>query len=249
MNFTEQRVPDSHTSIDEELVRVIMSEVADYLNDIDQINETSIKRIASIAWRHLNGHPIGKPQTNLNKYLIMHDEFLRQLNSFDRRNLDTFMERLEQYLITTLLNTSNVCPVAVTNTTNTTTSTQNMSEDDFFYTNSTSDVMINNGLRKKDDNVPLVQTQSNINTNSITLADVVAVIGGGHMPIDVDNEDLAEADQVCSSDDVYSTEDDFNSRTDGAIGGVSSTLPDLAKVNATATNNQLDVSMIGYYYL
>lgn len=96
---------------------------------------------------------------------------------------------------------------------------------------------------------------------TITLADVAAVIGSGggggaensRISLGEDNQDLAEADQICNAtsssggggggvNDDYSTEDDFNVTSNdmanecGAVGGVNiSTLPDLAKVTATSS--------------
>lgn len=243
--------------MDEDLLRSIMIEVAEFLMDIEQINEPVLQRITHIALRHLNTS-INKTAINLNKYLISHDEFLRNLHNFDRRNRDIFMEGLESYLSTIFV--TSVSQGSMTNA-----CTNGHMDEHLFHqhqhrsqiqrqpdcyldlTPSSSMCKSNemlSSLRKKDEATA---------QNAITLADVVAVIGQHVVQMDNDNEDLAEADQICNSEDIYSTEDDFNNgggaRCDsgaevaGAIGGISlSTLPDLAKVTATPSTNALEVS-------
>lgn len=259
-----KRVPDLHASIDEEILRSIMLEVAEFLIAIDHINEGALQRVTTIVLRHMNGPTTGignKPTINLSKHyhLISHDELLRNLIQIDRRNRECFMEGLETYLSTLIAcssssgGTSSTTPVASV-------VQPNEIEDELYQQQSLP--------RRRQDNSFLDLTTSAASvckSNELlsamrkkeetnTLADVAAVIGNAaaaHLASAEDNQDLAEADQICNTsggpNDDYSTEDDFNASIDvasGAVGGaISSTLPDLAKVNTIPPNNSmLDVS-------
>lgn len=240
-----------------------MLEVAEFLIAIDHINEGALQRVTTIVLRHMNGPTNGivgtKPTINLSKYyhLISHDELLRNVIQIDRRNRECFMEGLETYLSTLIScssgGTSSTTPVASV-------VQSNEIEDELYQQSSIP--------RRRQDNSFLDLTSSGATvckSNELlsamrkkeetnTLADVTAFIGNAtHLASAEDNQDLAEADQICNTsssggaNDDYSTEDDFNASIDiasGAVGGaISSTLPDLAKVTTITPNNSvLDVS-------
>lgn len=249
--------------MDEDLLRSIMIEIAEFLLDIDQINESVLQRITHIALRHLNTS-VNKTAINLNKYLISHDEFLRNLHNFDRRNRDIFMEGLESYLSTIFVSSAPQNLPSMTNGC----AAGNSIDEHLFHPHQHQHHASQQNLQNRRPDCYLDLTPSSCKSNEmlstlrkkdettgITLADVVAVIG--HVvPMD-DNEDLAEADQICNSEDIYSTEDDFNnggggaaaaggnrvvvsSEVAGAVGGIAS-LPDLAKVTAAPTTNSIEV--------
>ena len=263
-----------HITIDEELERSITAEVTDYLNNIEHINDTVIHRIANIALAHLN-----HPKTDLGKYLDIHSELICTLYTFNLENHDNFIDSLRNYIRSTFYAAERM--TAEDNERNAALSDYNkyairqlghlenaqspMEESDMnmqsgsgshnrrveCYMDSPPVPVKSNevlsALRKQE------EATSTAQQSTITLADVVEVIG--QIPADVDNEDLAEADQICSPDDMYSTEDDYNShRSDvaGAVGGgdmdSSSVLPDLAKVNATQSNNSLEVGVLKIKY-
>lgn len=221
-----------------------MLEIVEFLHNVEQINETALQRITQIAFRHINS-PSNKTTGNLNKYFINQDDFMQNLHSLDLRNREIFLESLENYLNNILMaNTPN----------------KSQEVEDELFQRQAMDLTAPASVQCKSNEVLSAMRKKE---ESITLADVVAVIN--QMPT-TDNQDLAEADQICNSDEVYSAEEDLNDRNDhgGAVGGADicatvpkepiggssfcgmSTLPDLAKV--TTLNNSAQVIQIKFIH-
>lgn len=232
-----------------------MLEVVEFLHDIDQIGESALQRITNIVVRNLNSPPsmlCHKAGPAPSRFLISPDEFLRSLHNFDRRNRDIFLEGLESYLSSIFASTPG--------------NDEGSGMDKEFHQhqlqhhhhhqqqqasqpllhhvlpNRRPDCFIDATAAKSSNDIMSTLRKKDETTGVANLADVVATVIGSQPD---DNEDLAEADQICTNaDDSYATEDDLAVGGDehGAVGGLAlSTLPDLAKVTATPTRNQMDV--------
>lgn len=80
-------------SVDKVLLRSIMIEVATFLIDLDRINEPALQRIASIALRQIHhGH----------SYAISHDQLVRRIRNLTTDDQDLFLEELKRLLVNML---------------------------------------------------------------------------------------------------------------------------------------------------
>lgn len=230
-----------------------MLEVVEFLHDIDQIGESALQRITNIVVRHLSSPP-SMFCHKASRFLISHDEFLRSLHNFDRRNRDIFLEGLESYLSSILSSTPG---------------NDEPGMDKEFHQqhhqlhqhhhiaaqpllhhvlpNRRPDCFMDAAAAKSSNEILSALRKTDEATVVANLADVITTVIGSQTD---DNEDLAEADQICNNaDDSYATEDDLAAgggsiEEHGAVGGLAlSALPDLAKVTATPTRNQMDVSV------
>lgn len=275
---TQLMMPDLHAvlSVEDELQRTIMLEV-EFLPDIDQITDVTLQRITAIAMRHLGSYPtlafgsggaaaatiVGShPKTNK---IPAADEFQRNLHSFDRANRIVFLERLDSYLSSIFDGT--VRPME--NLMMTTARQDDEHQKQHLRTNQR-ECYVRPMVSKSNE-----MLRRNVGGDSMC----VGVGGGRHADIvldattttttaatsttaEDDNEDLAEADQICSSDELYPTEDDLESHSvvggdggaaveldydrSGAVGGLVNGrrqlqhLPDLA--NVSSERNYIEVS-------
>lgn len=239
-----------------------MLEVVEFLQDIDQIGESALQRITNIVVRHLSSpqsmlcHKVGPPSS---RFLISHDEFLRSLHNFDRRNRDIFLEGLESYLSSIFASTPGNDEPGIEKDFHRQHYQQHQQHPHHHHQqqqasqpilhhvlpNRRPDCFIDAAAAKSSNEILSALRKKDEATVVANLADVITTVIGSQD----DNEDLAEADQICNNaDDSYATEDDLavggcGIDENGAVGGLAmSVLPDLAKVTATPTRNQMDVS-------
>lgn len=245
-------MPDLHAvlSVEEELQRATMLEV-EFLPDIDHITDATLQRITSIAMRHLGTYPhhnsFGNGSAHKTNKIPVAEEFQRNLHNFDRSNRVVFLERLDSYLSSIFDGT--VRPMEHLMTTRQ--QQQPLQEQPHLRPNQRECYVIpmmsktNEMLRRNEDSIMI----GNVGRQQ---ADIVldAYVGQQTAATEDDNEDLAEADQMCSSDELYPTEDDLETHTivdvaaedeRGAIGGLVDSrrsqqqqqqqLPDLANVS------------------
>lgn len=181
-NISHQPVPQSHdheqgasVSPDAGFINSIMNEIISAVHAVDYINDSILQKVTNIVFNHVSdtahGHQI---PSKVSRLIINNDDFVRQLNHWNRTDKDEFITNLENYLNNILVECSNV---AAGNTSN-----PHSSSTPF---NST----LGMDLSIMSDSSP-----SNNGTGGATAS------GYSGFAIFVDG-DLAEADQVCSNDE------------------------------------------------
>ncbi|XP_063696045.1 putative uncharacterized protein DDB_G0271606 isoform X2 [Culicoides brevitarsis] len=154
-------------SPDAGFINSIMNEIISAVHAVDYINDSILQKVTNIVFNHVSDNT-----AQVSRLIINNDDFVRQLNHWNRTDKDEFITNLENYLNNILVECSNVAAGNITG------STTNQST-----FNSTLEMDLTNNMS---DTSP-----SNNATNGAGYSGFAIFVDG----------DLAEADQVCSNDE------------------------------------------------
>lgn len=262
------------SSNDESIVRAIIHAVRESLSDEPtDLSDAALQRITNI---------IGQYRV-FNSKLKNVDEILTNLHRFDRQNHEQFIEKLKHYLSFLFVRSLSTIPSESNNDNHNDIEQFDRTRDAGFCSildlTPKQKPFVESAIKSNDASLlHRKNDEQRIDGRMVsTLADVVAVVGHvlpqpkvqssasgsqstpTHIISGNDNQDLAEADQICNSEDVISesinslshiesnagnltngiyssSENDFSNENIGAVGGIaSSQLPDLAKVSTNSS--------------
>lgn len=267
-----QFLPDLHASSDESSLRAIMHDVGEFLmHEVSDITDNALQRVLNIIMRHLGNMGM------VNGTESLHSDVLKHILDLDRHSHKRFLETLEKYL-------SSLLSIALRPRPSVNQMQPNLDLHSSLHDRQPQHDCSILDLTPKPRKIASLLIESP-KTNDVhaeayasPIADVVAVIvpqqrpksqqssavstpptDPGHMMGMSNNQDLAEADQICSNDDEhqagvgsidmpsdiymidYMEADSFSNPNVigdslGAVGGVgASQLPDLANVSSRIT--------------
>lgn len=171
-----QSTPRGNRQPDAGFINLIMNEIISAVHAVDYINDSILQKVTNIVFNHVSANDTNDIPARL---MISNDDFLRQLNHWNRTDKDEFITNLENYLNNILVECSNVAQSSSVNSTTTaTTSTAN--------TTAAAAVVI--------------ATQQTPAANDLSINESSSPSNYNGFAIFMDGE-LAEADQVCSNDE------------------------------------------------
>lgn len=184
-NQSHQQISQSNEQVasvspDAGFINSIMNEIISAVHAVDYINDSILQKVTNIVFNHVSDTVHGNEIPNkVSRLIINNDDFVRQLNHWNRTDKDEFITNLENYLNNILVECSNV---ASGNNLTMTNNTSNQTHSTSTAFNSTLDMDLTN----------ISETSNNVASG--------AANGYSGFAIFVDG-DLAEADQVCSNDE------------------------------------------------
>lgn len=170
------------------MLRIVAQEVSEYLQTIEMVNEAALQRIANIVLTHLN-NSINEKLT-LNKYYINQEDFMHHLTTFNRSGKEELLTSIENYLTGLMIPAA--APVVLNDA------------------SECAEGAVGGDLASHPAEMEgYLQIVTPQRRSEDDLVDVATVFGS--VPC---NGDLAEADQVCSSESLYEEEVHTTQSTD-----------------------------------
>ncbi|GAB0090190.1 hypothetical protein DMENIID0001_048850 [Sergentomyia squamirostris] len=180
---TPARSADNSVQPDYDMLRIVAQEVSEFLQTVEVVNEAALQRIATIVLTHLN-NSINEKLT-LSKYYINQEDFMNHLTTFNRAgDKEELLGNIENYL------TSLIIPSAAAT----------------------------HGVDADDDVGECVEgaVGGDLSSHPIEMEGYLQIVTPQQRQSDDDlvdvsaaftsipcNGDLAEADQICSSESLY----------------------------------------------
>uniref|UniRef100_A0A1L8DN79 Putative cdc7 family protein kinase n=1 Tax=Nyssomyia neivai TaxID=330878 RepID=A0A1L8DN79_9DIPT len=177
---TPARSAENPVQPDYDMLRIVAQEVSEFLQTVDIVNEAALQRIGTIVLTHLN-NSINEKLT-LSKYYINQEEFMHHLSTFNRSgDKEELLGSIENYL------TGLMIPSAV--------------HDVVIHADCIEGAVggVLTGHPSEMEGYLQIVTPQNQRRSQDNLVDVSSVF-------ESINGDLAEADQVCSSESLYEEE-------------------------------------------
>lgn len=96
-------------SPDAGFINSIMNEIISAVHAVDYINDSILQKVTNIVFNHVSDTTHGHEVPNkVSRLIINNDDFVRQLNHWNRTDKDEFITNLENYLNNILVECSNV---------------------------------------------------------------------------------------------------------------------------------------------
>jgi len=111
-------------------VNSIMNEIISAVHAVDYINDSILQKVTNIVFNHVSGASSSSSTASdiPSRLMISNDDFLRQLNHWNRTDKDEFITNLENYLNNILVECSNVAAQPVSSSSSVVTSSFNSTQ-------------------------------------------------------------------------------------------------------------------------
>lgn len=119
---SQQQEVATNNSPDAGFINIIMNEIISAVHAVDYINDSILQKVTNIVFNHISDNSGHDVPNKVSRLIINNDDFLRQINHWNRTDKDEFITNLENYLNNILVECSNV---AAANTTNNSSSNYN----------------------------------------------------------------------------------------------------------------------------